>query len=44
MTVLVNDHDQVLLLWRHRFVQGRWGWELPAEDWPESVVGIPGGS
>jgi hypothetical protein len=25
MTVLVNDDDQALLLWRHRFVQDRWG-------------------
>jgi 8-oxo-dGTP pyrophosphatase MutT (NUDIX family) len=29
MTVLVNDDDQVLLMWRHRFVQNPWGWELP---------------
>ena len=29
MTVLVDKDDQVLLLWRHRFVQDRWGWELP---------------
>jgi len=29
MTVLVNNDDQVLLVWRHRFVQDRWGWELP---------------
>jgi 8-oxo-dGTP pyrophosphatase MutT (NUDIX family) len=27
--VLVDEQDQVLLLWRHRFVQDRWGWELP---------------
>src|SRR5580693_871491 len=27
--VLVDDQDQVLMLWRHRFVQDRWGWELP---------------
>ena len=27
--VLVDDADRVLLLWRHRFVQDRWGWELP---------------
>ena len=28
--VLLDDHDQVLMLWRHRFVPDRWGWELPA--------------
>ena len=27
--VLVDDADRVLMLWRHRFVQDRWGWELP---------------
>src|ERR1035441_8292617 len=27
--VLVDETDRVLLLWRHRFVQDRWGWELP---------------
>lgn len=27
--VLLDDHDQVLMLWRHRFVPDRWGWELP---------------
>ena len=29
MMVLVDDRDRVLLLWRHRFVQDKWGWELP---------------
>jgi 8-oxo-dGTP pyrophosphatase MutT (NUDIX family) len=29
MMVLLDDQDRVLLLWRHRFVQDRWGWELP---------------
>ena len=29
MMVLVDDQDRALLLWRHRFVQDRWGWELP---------------
>ena len=28
-TVVVNDHGQVLLLWRHRFIIDRWVWELP---------------
>ncbi|MFY1636388.1 NUDIX hydrolase [Solwaraspora sp. WMMB335] len=27
--VVVNDQDQVLMLWRHRFVSDQWGWELP---------------
>ena len=29
MIVLLDDEDRALLLWRHRFVQDRWGWELP---------------
>lgn len=27
--VVVNDQDEVLMLWRHRFVSDQWGWELP---------------
>ena len=27
--VLLDDQQRVLLMWRHRFVQDRWGWELP---------------
>jgi hypothetical protein len=27
--VLVDDADRVLLLWRHRVVPDRWGWEVP---------------
>jgi len=27
--VLTDGQDRVLVLWRHRFVQDRWGWELP---------------
>jgi 8-oxo-dGDP phosphatase len=26
---LVDDQERVLMLWRHRFVSDRWGWELP---------------
>jgi 8-oxo-dGDP phosphatase len=26
----VVDRGRVLLLWRHRFITDRWGWELPA--------------
>lgn len=29
MMVLLDNQDRVLLLWRHRVVQDRWGWELP---------------
>jgi 8-oxo-dGDP phosphatase len=29
MMVLLDEEDRVLLLWRHRVVQDRWGWELP---------------
>src|SRR5262245_57017960 len=28
--VAVVDADRVLMLWRHRFITDRWGWELPA--------------
>ena len=27
--VLLDAEDRVLLTWRHRFIQDRWGWELP---------------
>jgi 8-oxo-dGTP pyrophosphatase MutT (NUDIX family) len=26
---LLDDRDRVLMIWRHRFVSDRWGWELP---------------
>jgi 8-oxo-dGDP phosphatase len=26
----VVDHARILMLWRHRFITDRWGWELPA--------------
>jgi 8-oxo-dGTP pyrophosphatase MutT (NUDIX family) len=26
----VVDHTRILMLWRHRFITDRWGWELPA--------------
>jgi 8-oxo-dGTP pyrophosphatase MutT (NUDIX family) len=25
-----READRVLLLWRHRFITDRWGWEIPA--------------
>lgn len=27
---MVNSSDEVLMLWRHRFIIDRWGWELPS--------------
>jgi 8-oxo-dGDP phosphatase len=27
--MLLDERERVLLLWRHRFIQDRWGWELP---------------
>jgi 8-oxo-dGDP phosphatase len=29
MMVLLNDQDEVLMMWRHRFIIDRWVWELP---------------
>ncbi len=26
---VVNDADEVLMMWRHRFAVDKWGWELP---------------
>lgn len=28
--VVVNDHLEVLMIFRHRFIPDTWGWELPA--------------
>jgi 8-oxo-dGTP pyrophosphatase MutT (NUDIX family) len=30
LVVVLDDHDRVLLLWRHRFIPDSWGWELPS--------------
>jgi 8-oxo-dGTP pyrophosphatase MutT (NUDIX family) len=27
--VLVDAQQRALLIWRHRFITGRWGWEIP---------------
>ena len=27
---VLNDSQQVLMLWRHRFIIDKWGWELPS--------------
>lgn len=32
--VLSEARDQVLLIWRHRFITDKWGWEVPA-GWVE---------
>lgn len=29
IAAVVNDHSEILLIWRHRFVPDRLGWELP---------------
>jgi 8-oxo-dGTP pyrophosphatase MutT (NUDIX family) len=29
MMVLLDEEDRVLMLWRHRLIPDRWGWELP---------------
>jgi 8-oxo-dGTP pyrophosphatase MutT (NUDIX family) len=29
-TVVVDESDRVLLMWRHRHVTDTWGWEIPA--------------
>lgn len=29
MMIVLNDQDQVLMMWRHRFIIDRWVWELP---------------
>jgi 8-oxo-dGTP pyrophosphatase MutT (NUDIX family) len=29
VALVLNDADEVLMMWRHRFVDDSWGWELP---------------
>ncbi len=29
VVLLINDDDEVLMMWRHRFIIDRWVWELP---------------
>jgi 8-oxo-dGDP phosphatase len=29
MMVVIDEHDRVLMMWRHRFIIDRWVWELP---------------
>lgn len=28
--VVLNEHDQVLMMWRHRFATNTWNWEIPS--------------
>jgi 8-oxo-dGDP phosphatase len=30
VVAVVDEAERVLMLWRHRFITNRWGWELPA--------------
>ncbi|MFJ8666821.1 NUDIX hydrolase [Streptomyces sp. NPDC093600] len=30
VATVVNEDDEVLMLWRHRFITDSWGWELAA--------------
>jgi len=30
LATVVNERDEALLLWRHRFITDTWGWELAA--------------
>lgn len=44
IALIVNDRDQVLMLWRHRFATDQWGYELlggliePDEQPPEAAA------
>ena len=41
VAVIVNDQDQVLLLWKYRFPTDQWGYEMPGgmvDDGEESAV------
>ncbi|CAL9479252.1 hypothetical protein SUDANB106_03025 [Streptomyces sp. enrichment culture] len=29
VAAVVNDHREVLMMWRHRFITDAWAWELP---------------
>ena len=29
-SVVADDEDRLLLIWRHRFITDTWGWEVPA--------------
>ena len=29
VAAVVNDRQEVLMMWRHRFITDSWAWELP---------------
>jgi 8-oxo-dGDP phosphatase len=39
VVAMVDDAERVLMLWRHRFITDRWGWELPLDGGLPSRVG-----
>lgn len=39
VATVLDSQDRVLMLWRYRFVPGRWGWELPGGIVEESETG-----
>jgi ADP-ribose pyrophosphatase YjhB (NUDIX family) len=44
MTAMIDAEERVLLLWRHRFIPGSWGWELPSGiAAPEAELADPAG-
>lgn len=41
IAAVIDDDNRVLMMWRHRFVPDRWGWELPGgliEDGEDPAV------
>jgi 8-oxo-dGTP pyrophosphatase MutT (NUDIX family) len=41
IVVVLDDHNRVLMMWRHRFIIDRWVWELPGgyvDDGEEPAV------
>lgn len=38
VVAMVDEHERVFMMWRHRFVPDTWGWELPG-----GVVGLDEG-
>ena len=43
IAVMLDNDNRILMLWRHRFVAGRWGWELPGglvDDGEEPIQAV----
>lgn len=43
IAVVSNDNEELLLLWRHRFIPDAWGWEVPggwgdAGETPDATI------